>query len=140
MSKYGTTGTIIYGCNSYSTGIHDISFRIEKKGLSRLFFGIYSSLKKRVNTISSSNENSIYGWWDLDSAVLNGTKQDSGNEHIISTGDKIVLTLDCVQQQIQLYHIRENRQVHLSIDINKCPFPWKIIVKLTANGDCVRIL
>jgi len=138
--KYSSPGAIIYGFNSYSSGIHDISFRIEKKGLSRLFFGVYSSLKKRVDAISSGSENSVYGWWDIDSAVINGTRQEGGNEHIISTGDKIVLTLDCDQRQIQLYHIRENRQVQLSIDVNKCPFPWKIIVKLTANGDCIRIL
>jgi hypothetical protein len=138
--KYRSPGAIVYGFNSYSSGSHDISFRIEKKGLSRLFFGIYSSLKKRVDTISSGSENSVYGWWDIDSAVLNGTKQDSSNEHIISMGDKVVLTLDCDHQQIQLYHVRENRQVQLPIDLHKCPFPWQIIVKLTANGDCVRLL
>lgn len=138
--KYSSPGAIIYGFNSYSSGVHDISFRIEKKGLSRLFFGIYSSLKRRVDAVSSGNENSVYGWWDIDSVVLNGTKQEGGNGHIISTGDKVVVTLDCDQQKIQLYHIRENRQVELPIDVNKCPFPWKIIVKLTANGDCVRIL
>ena len=114
-------------------------FGLKKKDFHALFFGIYSSLKKRVDAISSGNENSVYGWWDIDSVVLNGTKQEGGNGHIISTGDKVVVTLDCDQQQIQLYHIRENRQVELPIDVNKCPFPWKIIVKLTANGDCVRI-
>jgi len=139
-SKYRSPGAIAYGFNSYSSGLHDVSFRIEKKGLSRLFFGVYSSLKKRVDAISSDSENSVYGWWDIDSVVLNGTRQESGHEHIILTGDKIVLTLDCDQQQIQLYHVRENQQVQLPIDLNKCPFPWKIVIKLTSNGDCVRIL
>ncbi len=138
--RYGSPGAIVYGVNSYSTGIYDISFRIEKKGLSRLFFGIYSSSKKRIDAISSGNENSVYGWWDMDSEVLNGSRREGGSEHIISTGDKLVFTLDCAHQQIQLYHIRENRQAQLSVDLDKCPFPWKIIVKLTANYDCVRIL
>lgn len=137
--RYSSSGDIVYGFQSYLSGVHDVQFRIEKKGLSRLFFGIYSSLKKRVDAISAGSENSVYGWWDMNSGVVNGFKQDGSNEHIISTGDKIVLTLDCDHEQIQLYHIRENRQVQLPIDLDKCPFPWKIIVKLTANGDCVRI-
>ncbi len=138
--KYGSPGAIVYCSNSYSDGIYDISFRIEKKGLSRLFFGICSASKRRVEAISSGTDNSVYGWWDLDSQVLNGTRREAGTQHIISTGDKIVLTLDCAHHQIQLYHIRENRQNQVPVDLNKCPFPWKIIVKLTANYDCVRII
>jgi hypothetical protein len=137
--KYGSSGAIVYGFNSYSTGIYDISFQIEKKGLSRLFFGICSASKKRVDIISSGCDNSVYGWWDINSAVVNGTRQESNNEQIISMGDRVVLTLDCAHEQIQLYHIRENRLAELSVDLKKCPFPWKFIVKLTANYDCVRI-
>lgn len=140
LPKFRSPGAIVYGVNNYSNGVHDISFRIIKKGLSRLFFGIYSSVKPRVETISSGYENSVYGWWDIDSGVLNGTRLESGLEHIISIDDKIVLTLDCEQRQIQLYHIRENRVVIIPVDINKCPFPWKLVMKLTSNGDCVRLL
>ena len=140
IPKYGSPGGIVCGVNMYSTGIYDISFRIEKKGLSRLFFGIYSTTKRRPDAISSGDENSVYGWWDMDSSVSNGIRQEGGAEHIITSGDKVVLTLDCEHHQIQLYHVRNNQQKELSVDLNKCPFPWKMIVKLTANNDCLRIL
>lgn len=140
IPRYGSPGAILCGVNAYSTGIYDISFRIEKKGLSRLFFGIYSTQKRRPDAISSGEENSVYGWWDMDSSVTNGTREEGGVEQIISTGDKIVLTVDCENHQIQLYHIRNNQQKELAVDLNKCPFPWKMIVKLTANNDCLRIL
>ena len=137
--KFRSPGVLVYGYNTYSCGTHDISFRIEKKGISRLFFGIYSDAKKRIDSILG-DDNTVYGWWDINSSVINGMKQESSNEQIISTGDKVVLTIDCNNQQIHLYHVRDNRTVQITIDTNKCPFPWRIIVKLTASGDCVRIL
>ena len=140
VPKYGSPGAIVNGVNMYTTGTYDISFRIEKKGLSRLFFGIYSAAKKCPDAISSGDENSVYGWWDMNSSVSNGIRQESGAEQMISTNDKLVLTIDCEHQQIQFYHIRKNQQTELPVDINKCPFPWKMIVKLTANHDSVRIL
>lgn len=140
VPKYGSPGTLVFGVNMYSTGSYDISFRIEKKGLSRLFFGIYSASKRRPDAISSGVENSVYGWWDMNSSVSNGIRQEGGVEQIIATDDKLVLTLDCHHHLIQLYHIRNNQQTQLAVDVNKCPFPWKMIIKLTANNDCVRIL
>lgn len=137
--KYCSPGAIVYGYNTYACGVHDISFRIEKKGISRLFFGIYSDTRRRIDSILGY-ENTVYGWWDINSNVVNGTKRESSNEQIITTGDKVVLTIDCNQQQIQLYHVRNNQTVQLAVDTNKCPFPWRIIVKLTASADCVRIL
>jgi hypothetical protein len=60
--------------------------------------------------------------------------------NITTTGDEIILTLDCDNKQIQLQHHRTKRLAQLSVDLDKCPFPWKIVIRLQSAGDCVRIL
>lgn len=135
------TQPIIYGANRYSTGKHHIRFRIEKLGDLRLFFGIIRSLENISRSGQSQNSNnSLYGWWDLNEAIVNGRIQTTKYRHIVSTGDELTLTLDCDNKQIQLQHHRTKRLAQLSIDTNKCPFPWKIVIRLQSAGDCVRIL
>jgi hypothetical protein len=129
--------TIIYGTNRYSTGIHCIHFRIENIGNS-IFFGISTSSDKirRADVFDKS----LYGWWDLVRAVVGGELQKNADKKIATMGDQVTLVVDCNNRQIQLQHHQTNHQVKLVIDLDNCPFPWKIVVKLRAEGDCIRIL
>ncbi|CAF0848527.1 unnamed protein product [Rotaria sp. Silwood1] len=129
---------IIYGSNRYSSGTHHIHYRIDKIGNSRIFFGITPSYTKI--TQDNVNDKSINGWWDLARAVVNGEAQKSDDHKFITTGDDVILTLDCDNRQIQLQHNRTNRLVQLFIDVVSCPFPWKTVVKLGSKGDSIRIL
>ncbi|CAF0939854.1 unnamed protein product [Rotaria sordida] len=142
------TQPIIYGINRYSNGKHHIRFRIEKMGDLRLFFGIIRSLENIIRSGQTQNNNnynynynnSLYGWWDLNEAIINGKVQTTKYRNILSTGDELTLILDCDNKQIQLQHHRTKRLAQLLIDLNKCPFPWKIVIRLQSAGDCVRIL
>ncbi|CAF2673812.1 unnamed protein product [Rotaria sp. Silwood2] len=135
------TQPIIYGINRYSTGKHQIRFRIEKMGDLRLFFGIIRSLENISRSgQAQNNNNSLYGWWDLNEAIINGKVQTTKYRNIVSTGDELTLILDCDNKQVQLQHHRTKRLAQLLIDLNKCPFPWKIVIRLQSAGDCVRIL
>ena len=135
------TQPIIYGVNRYSNGKHQIRFRIEKMGDSRLFFGVIRSLENISRSGQAQNtNNSLYGWWDLNEAIVNGKTQTSKCRNIVAAGDEVTLTLDCDNKQIQLQHHLTKRLAQLLIDLEKCPFPWKIVLRLQSAGDCVRIL
>ncbi|UJR30840.1 hypothetical protein I4U23_018355 [Adineta vaga] len=136
------TQPIIYGINRYSTGKHQIRFRIEKMGDQRLFFGIIRSLENisRSGQAQNNNNTSLYGWWDLNETIVNGKIQTSKYRSIVTSGDELTLILDCDNKQIQLQHHRTKRLAQCLIDLDKCPFPWKIVIRLQSAGDCIRIL
>ncbi|UJR15774.1 hypothetical protein I4U23_002708 [Adineta vaga] len=129
--------SIVYGGKRYSTGIHRICLRIEYIGNS-IFFGISTS-SEHANRADVFDE-SLFGWWDVVRPVLAGQLQKSDDNKIVRAGDELTLILDCDNQQIQLHHHRTNQLVQQLIDITKCPFPWKIVIKLRAEGDSIRIL
>ena len=135
------TQPIVYGSNRYATGKHHLRFRIEKMGELRLFFGIIRSLENISRSgQSQNNNNSLYGWWDLNETIVNGKSQTSKYRNIVKTNDEITLTLDCDNKQIQIQHHQTKRQAQLNIDLDKCPLPWKLVIRLQTAGDCVRIL
>jgi hypothetical protein len=126
------------GKNSYFRGIHRIDFRIENKTTDNLFFGILSSSQQMIPWILHSS--STYGWWGFEWIVVNGKEQCNHKDKIIKTGDRVTLILNCDNKQIQFEHHRTNTLVQLSIDLHKCPLPWKILVGLSNRNDSVRIL
>ena len=140
------TQPIIYGTNRYATGKHQIRFRIDKMADLRLFFGIIRSLEnisrsgQTQNNTTNNNNSSLYGWWDLNEAVINGKTQTSKCRNIVTTSDEVTLTIDCENKLIQLQHHRTKRLAQLLIDLDKCPFPWKVVLRLQSAGDCVRIV
>jgi len=125
----------------YSSGTHSIHFQLEKRGVLRCFFGI-STFDERVNRVISTelDNRSLYGWWGLNSCVVNGRVQRNQEKNDILTSDYLTLIFKCDHQQIQLEHHRTKRSLQLTIDLALCPFPWKLIVELPSYGDCVRIL
>ncbi|CAF3260235.1 unnamed protein product [Rotaria sp. Silwood2] len=136
-SSYRAGLSQISDINHYSSGKHATDFLIERKGIKNIFIGIISSSHKIISPIF---DYSIHGWWNLDHVIINGERKgDNGNE-TIETGDKITLIIDCDHQQIQIEHHRTKRLVQLPINLDVCPFPWKILVRLLAGGDSIRIL
>ena len=139
------TQPIIYGTNRYSTGKHQIRFRIEKMAEARLFFGIIRSLENvsrsgQTQNHHNNNNNSLYGWWDLNETIVNGRVQTTKYRSIVSTGDELIFTIDCEAKQIQLQHQRTKRLAQLDVNLDKCPLPWKLVIRLQSAGDCVRIV
>ncbi|CAF0848653.1 unnamed protein product [Rotaria sp. Silwood1] len=129
----------ICGITQYSSGVHRIHFRIGERTNSCPFLGIISSLEGlslRKITLPSAN-----GWSDLDYVVLNGKSLSTSiSNKTIQSGDEVTLILDCDNREILLEHHRTNRLVRQSIDIQECPFPWKILVALSPRNGSIRVL
>ena len=128
----------ISGTNLYSSGINQIHFRLEKISTTCPFFGIYSSSQELTTHILSSP--SVYGWWEFDQTIINGQKHGCQTNKIFQSGDEITLTLDCTNKYIFLQHHRTKKIVQHSINIQLCPLPWKILVRLYGAVSRVRIL
>lgn len=131
-------GSYMSGINRYSYGTHEIHFRIEQKWSNYLFFGIITASEKF--TQDSSKMKSKYGWWELNYIVSNGIASGRTSEQTIQAGDKLTLILHCARHLIQLKHHRIDRCVEIPVDLQHCPFPWKILVRLDTNQDCVRLV
>lgn len=131
-------GSNVYGTRLYSSGRHEIHFRIENKGSNNLFFGIKTtSFEMPVHNLTSSNS---YGWWELEQTIESVNGHRMHNDRNIRTGDEVTMILDCDNRQIRFEHHRINMMTHLPVQLDKCPFPWKILVTLRSTGDSVRIL
>jgi hypothetical protein len=135
-SSYRAGLSQISGVNHYSTGKHSIKFQVVNKGTKNIFIGIVSSSA----SIASTFDGSLYGWWNWDHPIVNGESQCNSQDEFIQTGDQLTLILDCDHQEIRLNHHRMKQTVRLSVEINLCPLPWKILVRLLASGDRLRIV
>lgn len=132
--------TIIFGNNQYSMGTHRIRFRIEKQTDTNFYFGIVTFSQMDSTSVFSA-ETTVNGWWRCDYAVVYGKVIDPpSNRAILEEGDEVTLTLNCDQRQIYLNNQRTKRILRLSVDIQKCSFPWKFVVGLGSIGNCVRII
>jgi len=131
-------GSNVYGNRLYSSGRHEIHFRIENKGSNNLFFGIKTtSYDTSVRTLTSPY---AYGWWELDQSIESVSGHRVHNDRNIRSGDEVTMTMDCDNRQIRFEHHRINMITHLPVDLEKCPLPWKILVTLRSTGDSIRIL
>ncbi|CAF2134473.1 unnamed protein product [Rotaria magnacalcarata] len=131
-------GSNVYGTRLYESGMHRIHFRIENKGTNNLFFGIRTaSHDLPVQTLTSPY---VYGWWELEQAIESIGGYRIHSDRTIRTGDEITMILDCDNRQIQFQHHRINMNLQLPVELERCSFPWKIIVTLRSAGDSVRII
>jgi hypothetical protein len=131
-------GSCVSGIGRYSSKIHHIRLRIEQKNSYYLFFGIITASQKLTSNIS--NLPSLYGWWDLGYTVLNGKAKDKNQTKYINSGDELILILNCDNRQIQLHHHPTSTLVDMPVDLEQCPFPWKIFFRLDTKNDCIRIV
>lgn len=130
----------IYGMNRYSIGKHSVHFAIEKKGEALLFFGIITASKTYDQSFLNPNNSSVFGWYNMKLFVSSGISQGYHEENNLSSGDELTLMIDCDEHQIILQHHRSKRLFQLPVQLDKCPFPWKILVGLSNFHDCIRII
>jgi hypothetical protein len=130
--------TQIRGKSSYSTGRHALRFRVEQLN-GWIFFGIIS--KSQFMTVESYYSSSSYGWSNQNQIYVGVSNQVNREQTIeIIQNDVMILSIDCDKRTIGLKNERLNRTIELSVDINKCPFPWQLHLNLHAANTHVRIL
>ncbi|CAF3390678.1 unnamed protein product [Rotaria sp. Silwood2] len=134
--KSNIYSTSIRGANLYTTGIHEIQFRIEHLSNNSIFIGIISSTQQMTSTAFKLS--SAYGWWDTNFPVVAGIHNVHGI-YSTRTGDKVTITLACDEIGL-IYHNTRCASSKMSVDINRCPFPWQILVILGAGENIIRIL
>lgn len=137
--KINTT-RYVYGVNHYLTGKHTIRFVVNSKGESPLFFGIINATKKYSQSYFNTNNASIFGWFNMETQVICGKSYSTNEESSLQTGDELILVVDCDEQQICLQNQRAKRSSQILVKMDKCPFPWKIMVGLSNSNDCIRIV
>jgi hypothetical protein len=130
----------IYGTNRYSSGKSSIHFSIEKKGETPLFLGIITALKKYDQSFFSPDNSSVYGWYNIESFVISGKSQKYKPERALVAGDELTLILDCDEPQILLQHQKTKQLFQIPVRLEKCPFPWKLLVGLSNFNDSIRII
>jgi len=130
----------ILGEQLYSQSRHVIRFKIEyEDDVYNIFFGCISS--QATNKEIKFSSSAATGWFGYNEAYQNGIVDESHyDSDTIKTNDILSLTFDCEKYQIELCHERKNKTYTLQIDIEKAPFPWRLLVVLDHFNDCVRIL
>jgi hypothetical protein len=137
VAKNNSTGfTEIRGKREYNIGRHKLCFQVEQLAGWSMFGIISKSQPMRTNSFSSP---SAYGWSNQNEIWVSGS-ETHGETLEITQNDTIILALDCDQRKIELKNKRMNRGIELSVDINKCPFPWQLHLNLFEANTHVRIL
>ncbi|CAF1552711.1 unnamed protein product [Didymodactylos carnosus] len=135
-----TTHTEIRGRNLYSTGIHNIRFKIDKSSSKWLFFGIISSsTPMKAQSYSSP---SAYGWVVRRAEVwLNGVRSNGYgvSDGDICENDTVELTLNCDEKTVQCLNERTKKKYEVQVDVTSCPYPWQFHLNLYYANDRVSI-
>jgi hypothetical protein len=133
----------VRGKGEYSFGQYRFRFKIEELDPDKwAFFGIVSKTAP-IKPISI-NTPTAYGLAGQDGICLNGIYQNTntnGYKSDIEMNDKVELFIDCDHQLIRLTNERTSSSHELKIDLDKCPFPWQLLLGLCCSaGDRIRIL
>ena len=134
----------ILGKQLYSQGRHTNRFKIVQCTTPYIiFFGCIST----EAPADSINYNSPYavGWFGYNEIYQHGTWHNAVGIHGYDSSefdadDTVQLTFDCDQHCIEFRHERLNRTYRLSINVEKAPLPWQILLVLVHEDDCVKIL
>jgi hypothetical protein len=130
--------TEIRGRKEYSFGRHILRFRIEYlTGNPWIFFGI--TTKSEPVKGPSFKSSSSYGWATKDQIYVGGINIGGSTIEIIQN-DTIILIIDCDKRKIELKNERTNRCVDMTVNLNRCPFPWQLHLNLYASNTRLRIL
>jgi hypothetical protein len=128
----------------YSQGHHTHRFKLEKCDLPYdIFFGCMSSQTAFEQDVFRSS--STVGWFGNNQVYEHGRcssncKKYKYNTYLIKINDVLRITFDCDNKQIKLFNERLNTLSTLQVDINKTPYPWRLLMVMFHKGDCVRIL
>jgi hypothetical protein len=133
----------VRGKGEYSSGQHRFRFKLEELDPDKwAFFGIVS--KNAPITPISITTPTAYGLAGQNGVCLNGIYQNT-NQNIYKSdmemNDTLELFIDCDQQLIRLTNERTHSSHEININIDKCPFPWQLLLGLCCSaGDRIRIL
>ncbi|CAF1105194.1 unnamed protein product [Rotaria magnacalcarata] len=117
----------VCGAKVYLSGVHRIRFRIIAKKNDGIFFGILTSSQEI--TARATELPSVYGWRDFDRAIMNSTSlSKTYKEKSIQANDRLTLTINCDNAQLVLTHHRLKHKLELSVNLDHCPLPWKLLV------------
>ena len=123
----------------YASGVHRIHFLIRYQGPLDIFFGITTASRDVNKTVTTSS--SSYGWWNWNLAEVGGCcPPDTGCNETFGTGSCLTLALDCDRREISLEQPETNHKVKHQVNVEMCPFPWRLMVELKARKDCVEIV
>jgi hypothetical protein len=132
----------VSGHREYSSGEHRLRFKIENLSARKwIFLGIKS--KNAPAQTSLSGGKTGYGFSGADNVWRDGsfTTGLDGYRSDFEINDIIELIINCDQQKIRLVNERTRRIHVLEVNIDKCPFPWKLMVGLFySSGERIRIL
>jgi len=139
-----STFAYILGEQLYSKGRQTVRFKIEQSQTPyNIFFGCVSS-QINLNKIHYKSP-LIAGWFGYNevyqhSSCMTNVHMHGYDSNKIEAYDIISLTFDCDEKQIEFYPEHTKKIHELSIDIDKAPLPWQLLVILAYKNDCVKIL
>ena len=129
--------TEVRGHKEYTRGTHTIRFKVEKS-VGWTLFGIIN--KSSPLQIHSYNTASCYGWYNGHDFNYAGGQVIGGQGHDAIDNDTVELILDCDQRRIRLTNERTKLALDMSVDMEKCPFPWQLHLNLNEAPTRIRIL
>ena len=134
MAIHGTrkrSDAFVFGEKEYSQGQHKIRFIITKKDAECLTtFGVMS---QRIPS-------SVFGWNSNDETV--GVRVSSRGRQSDLKGETILqleLIVDCEQRKLSYYNERSAATRDISVDLNVCPFPWRLYFYLFHTNERIRL-
>ena len=136
----GNTHGTIRGQYDYLSGSHHVQMKIEALNNKWVFFGIVSGNDSMHTKIYDSP--SVHGW-DGHFQVAPGGKKIKATpscEYLWQQDDIADLVLDCDQKTIRLTNTRTEVTREISVDVERCPLPWRLLVSLIYNTDSVRLI
>jgi len=125
-------------------GHHTHRFKLEKCHLPyRIFIGCMSS--ETAFEQDAFKSFSTVGWFGNNQVYEHGRcssncKKYNYNTYLIQINDVLRITFDCDKKQVKLFNERLNTLSTIKVDINKTPYPWRLLMVMLHEGDCVRIL
>ena len=129
--------TEVRGYKEYTRGTHTLRFKVEKL-VGWILFGIIN--QSSPLQIHSYNAESCYGWYNGRDFNYAAGQTIEGPGHDAKDNDTLELIFDCDQRCIRLTNERTKLALQMSVDIEKCPFPWQLHLNLNEASTRVRIL
>jgi hypothetical protein len=138
VSNGPTKYSSVCGCLKYSSGIHNLRFRLNTSRGSAIFLGILNSSQHIVD--NSSKLLSVYGFWSDGGYLRVGPHYPTCGKIETQPNDEVVLILDCSSRKIGYVHERTQARYEIKVDQEICPFPWKLVATLWYLNDKIEIL
>ena len=131
-SEHANDQSMVEETNQYSSGLHDLRFRIED-------FRPESTI--RLGIISANNQDdpqiTFYGWAEKDFVYIAGYPKENyqGYRTDFQTNDIVLLTINCTRERVSLTNERSGRTFHLDVNTHQCPFPWQPNIRLFHDSE-----